>query len=186
MSVQPHKFPPIHSFTPFFSYSFCPSDSRQPTQETWIRQRTLWIEIILSYCQSQRLFLVDLNELAKSPLFDNKTINRRVQREMIDELFAEIVAIGNGEWEDKKQKKRCFVWWKKPEEWAALIYAWASENGQKICTVYEIVEGDGTEGLEFHGLNMDAVKRVLEVLVKQGKGQIFYGSSDADMGIKFA
>ncbi|ORY26445.1 ESCRT-II-domain-containing protein [Rhizoclosmatium globosum] len=104
MSVQPHNFPPIHSFTPFFSYSFCPSDSRQPTQETWIRQRTLWIEIILSYCQSQRLFLVDLNELAKSPLFDNKTINRRVQREMIDELFAELLRLGmeNGKTRNKR------------------------------------------------------------------------------------
>ncbi|KAJ3028376.1 UNVERIFIED_CONTAM: Vacuolar protein-sorting-associated protein 25 [Siphonaria sp. JEL0065] len=178
MSLAPHKFPAIYSFIPFFS--------RQPTQETWARQRNLWIDLILSYCQSQRLFLVDLNELSKSPLFVNKEINRALPRTAIDELFAEIVSMGNGEWEDKKTKSRCFVWWKKPEEWAALIYNWATENGQKICTIYEIVEGDVTEGLEFHGLNTDAVKRVLEVLVKQGKGQVFYGTSDSDMGIKFA
>jgi hypothetical protein len=30
-----------------------------------------------------------------------------------------------------------------------------------------------------------AMKKVLEALIKQGKGQIFYGSSDTDIGFKF-
>ncbi|KAJ3088817.1 Vacuolar protein-sorting-associated protein 25 [Physocladia obscura] len=162
------------------------SNSQQPTSETWLRQKLQWIDLILAYCAHHRLFLVDLNDLTKSPLFSNSAINRSLNRAAIDAIFADIVANGNGEWEDKKLKSRCFMWWKKQEEWAALIYNWASENGLKICTVYEIIEGDTTEGLEFHGLHIDAVKRVLEVLVRQGKGQIFYGSSDTDMGIKFA
>ncbi|KAI8619327.1 ESCRT-II complex subunit-domain-containing protein [Chytriomyces sp. MP71] len=172
------SFPAIHSFPPFYT--------QQPTAETWTRQRAQWISLILGYCAFHRLFLVDLNELSKSPLFTNTGISRSLNRKAIDALFEEIVANGNGEWEDKKVKGRVFVWWKRPDEWASLIYAWASDNGQKICTVYEIVEGDATEGQEFHGLNIDAVKRVLEVLVRQGKGQLFFGSSDSDMGIKFA
>ncbi|KAJ3250192.1 Vacuolar protein-sorting-associated protein 25 [Chytriomyces hyalinus] len=171
-------FPAIYNFPPFFT--------QQPTADTWSRQRALWVQLVLSYCASHRLFLVDLNELSVSPLFTNASISRSLNRKAIDAVFEDIVAAGNGEWEDKKSRSRCFVWWKRPDEWAALIYAWASDNGQKICTVYEIVEGDVTEGLEFHGLHIDAVKRVLEVLVRQGRGQLFYGSSDTDMGIKFA
>ncbi|KAI8843419.1 Vacuolar protein-sorting-associated protein 25 [Chytriomyces hyalinus] len=171
-------FPAIYNFPPFFT--------QQPTADTWSRQRALWVSLVLAYCASHRLFLVDLNELSVSPLFTNASISRSLNRKAIDAVFEDIVAAGNGEWEDKKSRSRCFVWWKRPDEWAALIYAWASDNGQKICTVYEIVEGDVTEGLEFHGLHIDAVKRVLEVLVKQGRGQLFYGSSDTDMGIKFA
>lgn len=30
---------------------------------------------------------------------------------------------GNIEWEDKK-KQRCFVMWRTPDEWAALIFKW--------------------------------------------------------------
>ncbi|KAJ3187220.1 hypothetical protein HK101_009442 [Irineochytrium annulatum] len=63
----------------------------------------------------------------------------------------------------------------------------ASETGQTnaIVTLYELVHGDAAEGYEFYGLDETIMKRILEELVKQGKGQIFYGSSDADMGFKF-
>lgn len=30
---------------------------------------------------------------------------------------------GNIEWEDKR-KQRCFVMWRTPDEWAALIFKW--------------------------------------------------------------
>ena len=30
---------------------------------------------------------------------------------------------GNIEWEDKK-KQRCYVMWRTPDEWAALIFKW--------------------------------------------------------------
>ncbi|KAI9363364.1 ESCRT-II complex subunit-domain-containing protein [Zopfochytrium polystomum] len=149
--------PPIHSFPPFFT--------RQPTSDTWERQKELWGEVILSYCQAH-----------------SGSLKLDVAVSLLDDL----VARGGAEWLNAKSKQRCLVWWRKPEEWAALIHGWANVAGQSICTVFELIHGDTTESEAFHGMDDTALKKVLEVLVRQGKGQIFYGSSDSDMGFKFA
>jgi ESCRT-II complex subunit VPS25 len=36
---------------------------------------------------------------------------------------------GNLEWIDPKLKRRCHIFWRSPEEWGTLIYAWANDNG---------------------------------------------------------
>jgi ESCRT-II complex subunit VPS25 len=47
------------------------------------------------------------------------------------------------EWCDKL-KKRCFVYWRTPEEWGTLIYKYISDNGMTntVCTFYELTSGD--------------------------------------------
>lgn len=41
-----------------------------------------------------------------------------------------------------------FLYWRKPEEWAALVETYVEETGQKgsVLTVYELTEGEGTRG----------------------------------------
>ncbi|KAH6605708.1 vacuolar -sorting-associated [Trichoderma cornu-damae] len=41
-----------------------------------------------------------------------------------------------------------FVYWRKPEEWAALVEAFVEDTAQKgsVLTVYELTEGDNTRG----------------------------------------
>lgn len=41
-----------------------------------------------------------------------------------------------------------YVYWRKPEEWAALVEAYVEEMGQKgsVLTVYELTDGEGTRG----------------------------------------
>jgi ESCRT-II complex subunit VPS25 len=43
---------------------------------------------------------------------------------------------------------RCWIYWRRPEEWAAVIENWVDETGQKgsVLTLYEIAEGDGAVG----------------------------------------
>lgn len=49
---------------------------------------------------------------------------------------------GHGEWEDD-MKTRCRIMWRKPEQLASDIYAWAEVNGyiNSVCTVYELHSG---------------------------------------------
>lgn len=49
------------------------------------------------------------------------------------------------EWCDKL-RKRCFVFWRTPEEWGALIYRYVSDNGMTntVCTLFELTSGDDT------------------------------------------
>lgn len=55
---------------------------------------------------------------------------------------AEYVAGGD------KEGDVVWVYWRTPEEWAALVEAWVEETGQKgsVLTLYELTEGEGTRG----------------------------------------
>ncbi|KAG5458958.1 MAG: hypothetical protein BJ554DRAFT_726, partial [Olpidium bornovanus] len=50
---------------------------------------------------------------------------------------------GDAEW-DSQQRLRCLVYWKKPSDWANLIYKWVVDTGNlnSILTVYELIQGD--------------------------------------------
>ena len=65
-------FPQIHSFPPFYT--------RQLHEETWQKQRDLWIEMILGYCGSKRIFEINLRDesVYGMDLFFNAQIDRKI------------------------------------------------------------------------------------------------------------
>jgi ESCRT-II complex subunit VPS25 len=89
-----------------------------------------------------------------------------------------------GEWMDTG-KGEYWVFWKRPEEWARLVEEWVDNTGQRgsVLTIYELLEGEGSIGEEFHGMDPDLLQKWLQVLVKRGKAQVF-GSED-QQGVKF-
>ena len=64
-------FPQIYTFPPFYT--------RQVHEETWQKQKDLWIEIILGYCESKRIFEINLGDegTLQWPLFYNTEIDRK-------------------------------------------------------------------------------------------------------------
>jgi len=86
-------------------------------------------------------------------LFYNRRLNRRLSladaREVIDFLRrsgrAEYVGddTGGGGGGDV-----VWIYWRTPEEWAALVEGWVEETAQKgsVLTLYELTEGNGTSG----------------------------------------
>ena len=48
------------------------------------------------------------------------------------------------EWEDSTKQARCFVMWRTPEEWAALIFQWVTSKGltSTVCTFYDLHSSD--------------------------------------------
>lgn len=98
--------------------------------------------------------------------------------------------VDQGEWL-QGQSSTCLVYWKKPSEWADLIYSHIRDSGQlnSIVTVYELFEGDETAGCQFHGLPEVLWARVLKPLQKANKAAVFGAASDsaitAETGIKF-
>lgn len=83
------------------------------------------------------------------------------------------------------QERAFWVYWRRPDEWADAIYAWVEGTGQKgsVLTLWEILEGEGTVGEKFHGMDGELFDRVLKMLVRRGKAQMF-GEEDS-RGIKF-
>ncbi|EFA78377.1 vacuolar protein sorting 25 [Heterostelium album PN500] len=182
------KSPPITSAFPFPSYyNREPFFTLQPILNTQKKQLQMWQELILSYTRYHKIYELDINEYIKrgSELFNNEKIKRKLSQETIVAIFNEIVDSGYGEWLDK-DKSRALVWWRKPDEWASIIYQWVVDSGQtdSILTVWEIQKGDDTKNLEFHEINTNILMKALKSLEKQGKAQIFSGSEN-NLGVKF-
>ncbi|KAL6892871.1 ESCRT-II complex, vps25 subunit [Trichoderma longibrachiatum] len=179
-------FPREHSFPPFFT--------RQPNLAIHHAQLTKWSALVLSYARHHRLFRLVVSSAAESELFCNRAINRKLApadiREVLDFMRkdgrAEFVrATGGDAGAAGAAGDVVLLYWRKPEEWAALVEAYVEETAQKgsVLTVYELTEGENTRGTEFHGMDNQVLMKALNILVKQGKAQIF-GSEDS-LGVKF-
>ncbi|KAI3392546.1 hypothetical protein diail_5517 [Diaporthe ilicicola] len=193
------EFPREYYFPPFFT--------RQTNLNTHHAQLVKWSSLVLAYCQHHRLFKLSLSPTSSSSsdpsaigsaedIFHNKKLNRRLAladvREVIDFMRKDGRAeyVGGGEGGGSSAAGTAggdvvWVYWRTPEEWAALVEGWVDETAQKgtVLTLYELTEGEATRGTEFHGLDQDLLQKALNVLVKRGKAQIF-GQEDSQ-GVKF-
>jgi ESCRT-II complex subunit VPS25 len=174
-----YNFPPHYSFPPFFTL--------QPNPLTRSSQLASWETTILTYCRFHKIYQLSIVESFSTPLFTNSTLSRKLSIPDIRTVLEHMSSNEGGnrvEWTDKS-KTKVWVWWRKPEEWADIIYAWVEGTGQKgsVLTVWEISQGDGSRGSELHGLDAEVVNKSLQVLVKRGKAQIF-GEGEGK-GVKF-
>uniref|UniRef100_A0A3B5K1E1 Vacuolar protein-sorting-associated protein 25 n=1 Tax=Takifugu rubripes TaxID=31033 RepID=A0A3B5K1E1_TAKRU len=185
-----------------WQYNFPPFFTLQPNVDTRQKQLAAWCSLALSYCRHHKLYTLDVLEAQESPVFNNKKIERKLSMEAIQVVFEElrkkgkfIPFIWNLEWLDKN-KSRCLVMWRRPEEWGKLMYQWVSRedlifmisvsrNGMvnAVFTLYELSNGDDTEGEEFHGLEEWMLLRSLQALQAEGKAEII--TMDDGKGVKF-
>ncbi|TVY85819.1 Vacuolar protein-sorting-associated protein, partial [Lachnellula willkommii] len=142
---------------------------------------------ILAYCRHNRLFKLSLIDSLDSPLFHNPRIRKRLGISDVKEVVEFMRREGRAEWVGKggENSAECWVWWRTPEEWASGIYEWIDETAQKntVLTLYELTESEATLSQEFHGMDPDLLQRVMNILVKRGKAQVF-GQED-QQGVKF-
>eukprot|EP00727_Mastigamoeba_balamuthi_P006749 m51a1_g2695 hypothetical protein (990) ;mRNA; f:782470-786054 len=170
------EFPSYYNLPPFFTV--------QPVEETRRKQSQLWGDLILNYCRHHKLYELDIADAALSPLFSNSAINRKLPAEGIVAFVDELVAQGSAEWVNK-DKTKASILWRNIDHWASLVYDWVSQTGQTntVMTVWEIQNGDSSQGQEFHGLDTRILLKALRSLEKQGKAQVFTGSSDDNLGV---
>ncbi|OLN85293.1 Vacuolar protein-sorting-associated protein 25 [Colletotrichum chlorophyti] len=121
---------------------------------------------------------------APEELFHNKTLNKRLSLADAREVLEFMRKDGRAE-PLPASTDVFWIYWRTPDEWAAAIEGWIDETAQKgvVLTLYELTEGEGTRGTEFHGLDPDLLQKALQILVKRGKAQIF-GQEDSQ-GVKF-
>lgn len=168
---------------PFF-YDYPPYFTLQPVRDTRERQVQLWKDLILRYCKHSRAFAINLDE--DFPLFSNASIQRKLSNEAKELFLGALVAEGRGEWLDKGHR-RCLVLWRKVEDWADTILAFAQENalGNGVTTVEELRSGDDSKGTDLEGIDYTVLYRALKVLEHRGKATLFKGSAADDEGVKF-
>jgi ESCRT-II complex subunit VPS25 len=139
-----YVFPPHYSFPPFFT--------RQPNPLTRSSQFASWSSHILSYCRHHHIFSLTPVDAVSMPLFSNAALGRSLSLQDAREILSWMASEAGGqriEWVGAakgKTSERCWVYWRRPEEWAGLIEAWVEGTGQKgtVLTLYELAEGDAT------------------------------------------
>lgn len=119
------KFPRLYNFPAFFT--------RQPTLATRDAQLAEWSSLILSYCRHYRLWRLGITDAIDTPLFHNAKLKKRLSlvdaREVVDWMTGKEGG-ERAEWVGKEaQKAVCWVYWKRPEEWAGDLYDWVSFPG---------------------------------------------------------
>lgn len=87
------------------------------------------------------------------------------------------------------------LYWRKPSEWADLIYKYIEETGQvgSILTVCELFQGDEVRDREFFGLPEELGRRIVGCWEKSGRAKLFEATDDGsglenwlELGIKFS
>ena len=170
------EYPEFYSFPPFFTM--------QPVLATREKQLGLWRELILKYHTDMKIKVMRVHDC---PLWMNEEIGRELSRDDIKDVMDDFVKSGHGEWDDPETQTRCRILWRKPEQLASDIYAWADANGYigSICTVYELHSGEDVNGMSFEGADSDLLRRSLSILENQGKCIVFKGETSSEDGIKF-
>jgi ESCRT-II complex subunit VPS25 len=165
-STTAFSFPTYTTFPPFYTL--------QPNLTTRARQLTLWSHFILSYAAHNRLYRLSLSEPDIRTVLDHMALAANGAR-------VEWISAGaKGE-----RSASCWVFWRTLAEWADMIYGWVDETGQKgsVLTVYELREGEAVGSKEGVGREEEMLRKVLGVLVKKGRAQVFGVEESA--GVKF-
>ena len=186
------QFPPIYSFPPFYTL--------QPNPTTRSSQLSSWSALIQAYCQHAHLFTLTLADALSTPLFANTRISRQLSLRDAKAVIQYMTTAEGGnraEWIPTSGKAgkagsaeeggsgRCYVYWRRPEEWAAALEEWVERTGQKgtVLTLYELTESDSTRREAFWGMDGGLLNKSLAVCVKRGKAQVFGG--EGSEGVKF-
>eukprot|EP01025_Chloroclados_australasicus_P010529 TRINITY_DN14318_c0_g3_i1.p2 TRINITY_DN14318_c0_g3~~TRINITY_DN14318_c0_g3_i1.p2 ORF type:complete len:178 (+),score=15.44 TRINITY_DN14318_c0_g3_i1:62-595(+) len=169
-------FPPFFNYPPYFTL--------QPIQETREKQLKLWRDLMLAYCSHNKIYVVNVDE--QFPLFQNKEINRKLDKQFIVSMMDDLVRQGNGEWINQ-QKSSFLVLWKNLHQWAEILYTWVRSSGQEdaVMTLDELSNGDDVKGSELEGVHTKLIMRAIQVLEGQGKAQLFKGAAGDDEGVRF-
>ncbi|CAI4224115.1 unnamed protein product [Auanema sp. JU1783] len=171
------KWPWQYDFPPFFTL--------QQTLVTREKQLEAWSQLVTDYAQYNKIHTLDVQDASNTELFCNQKLNRRLNREGVRAVFDYLEHKKHVEWLDPG-KTRCHIYWKRPDEWASLIYDWAVSNGflNTPCTLYEIAHGDDTANESFYGLEKEVLIKALRVLESQRRAQLINLGSDSE-GVKF-
>ncbi|XP_058221506.1 vacuolar protein sorting-associated protein 25-like isoform X4 [Rhododendron vialii] len=130
------KLPNFFNYLPYFTL--------QPVKDTREKQIQLWKGLILDYCKTQKVFIVEPEGF---PLFTNSGIERSLSHEAREVFLSTLVSEGRAEWMDKGHRK-CLILWHRIQEWADLILRFVKDNGleDSVMTIEEIRSGTESRG----------------------------------------
>ena len=159
-----------------------------PTKEKQLR---LWSQFLYKYLLKNKIqeFSVSKLEADDFILFNNKAINRRLDKEMIVEVLKTLSGLKKIEFKNESMDV-FFVHHRSPADLAEEIYKWARRAGRikKVCTVVELTSHEDLREESFWGMPEDLLMVSLKELEKSRRAEIIYLGDTGninEVGIKF-
>ncbi|RKP28725.1 ESCRT-II complex, vps25 subunit [Metschnikowia bicuspidata] len=181
-------FPKIHHFPPFYT--------QQQNATVLENQLNEWCSLLLSYCQHylvyvllpQGAIMAQGSEETAPPLFENKALDRSAPPHFRRAIVSHLIhKLGRGVYVDPKHPDAgVLVFWRTPDEWARMLCDAADRMGHvgSVLTVYELILLDDAADDSFRNLDYHMLARAVDVLVKQGRAQVFRSDDGRIEGIK--
>jgi ESCRT-II complex subunit VPS25 len=116
------QYPPEHDFPPFYTL--------QPNALTKRAQLQQWSTIIQGFCRHNHLFMLSLADALETPLFRNRDLGKRLGMADTKEVLDWMSGKEGGErieWMGTAHET-CWVYWRRPEEWASVLAEWVGES----------------------------------------------------------
>lgn len=172
------KFPPCYDYPPFWTL--------QVNEKTREEQLKLWGNLVCAFMQSINKTELDVLATLETPLFYNKKLGRQLSKESVDQVIEFLIKSNNAKWLDD-QKIRARIIWRTPEEWGNIIRKYYDSIGKlgEVLTYEEIINGEETEGENFHGINPQMFNEAMQALEAKGKAKIFPNKMILESGVKF-
>lgn len=160
--------PSIHSAPPFFT--------EQPNPATQSIATDQWSRLLLAYGRHRRLFSLRVEDAdtagsAWEEVLRNERINRKILPCHLSRLLAVMVTQNLAVYEPPKQTRTVLLYWRLPEEWADVLYDWATQTAQlnTILTFYDISDPAIPSALS--GIPVLLLRKAITVLVRAGRAQ---------------
>lgn len=144
-------------------------------------QLNTWANLVMKYQKAQNQPVINIHD-ENADLFVNKEINRRMNVDGRSLIMDTMEKTAHAAPLDPKNRDKWEIYWFTLDEWANMIYKWASDNAMlgQVCTVFEIANGDNSVDQEFYGLSDDILLKALRRLEQSAKCELI-----DDEGVKF-
>ncbi|RXW24846.1 hypothetical protein EST38_g1003 [Candolleomyces aberdarensis] len=176
--------PPISILQVLPGYGFLTLNSHytvrhQPNPATQAIVSEQWIKLILLYARHKKLFYLRVDD-AESPggdwdeILRNGRINRRLPPTHLSSLLETMVSKNVATYEPLKQTRSVLLYWRLPEEWAEVLYQWASSTGQinTILTFYEITDPPVESPLT--NIPIPLLRKAITILTKSNHAKVAF------------
>ncbi|KAH9951119.1 ESCRT-II complex vps25 subunit [Amylocystis lapponica] len=150
---------------------------QQPNPATQATVTEHWTRLILSYARHRQLFVLRVEDAEKAggawdEILRNDRIHRRLLPSHLAFVLAQMVSADHASYEPPKQARSVLLHWRRPEEWAEVLHAWATDTAQlnTILTFDDIVDPPVPSPLS--NLPIPLLRRAIGILAKSGRAQM--------------
>jgi ESCRT-II complex subunit VPS25 len=171
------SFPDYYHYPPFWTL-------QRNNPKTLDQQFRLWDSFLTKLTRALKKDVIKVIEALDTPLFVNKTINRRLAEVDAREILDFMAKQGHAEWLNDSHITVRIIW-RTNAEWFAILEDWIRRTSQRnmVLTVQEIIEN--SNGEEFYRGDPQVIVNVLKWAEGNGKVTLFHETNPLEVGVKF-